>query len=133
MTISIEFVTTVIRIESINKKYPGGIDAFLKKYSVGRSYRDPFIVGVSYMGTGDVEEFIGEMVNLGFSHLVNNECDEIAILDQYEGLFDPCPWLETSIMPMFSDGKDSSKIIKKSTCWLKGCGGKDIVVSKNRS
>jgi hypothetical protein len=111
MAITVKFVTVVIRIETIEKKYRGGMDSFMKDYSPRRNLN---LVGVIFMGTGEADEFIEKLRNLGFSYTVNDEYDEIAVVDEYHGLFSPCSWLETSITTF------PSREVKDSTCWLKG-------------
>ena len=119
MTIVIKFLTVVTRIETIKRKYPGGLDAYVKDNLVGDSFRDRHIAGVLFMSTGEAEEFIGTLVNLGFSHIKNNESDEIALIDMFVGPLLPCPWLETNLWMPFE------KEAKQSTCWLKGTSRSD--------
>ena len=104
MTILVKFLTVVVRIESIEMKYPGGIDGYMKDHLI---QRDRNLTGKVFMSTGESWEFIEKLVNLGFGY------DEIALVDQSIGLFSPCTWLETSITGYFdSEGKES-------TCWFK--------------
>ena len=107
MTILVKFLTVVTRIGTIKKKYPGGLDAYMKDNLVGDSYRDRHIAGVLFMSTGEAEEFIEKLVSLGFSY------DELALVDQFAGKIFPCPWLGTSISWYFN------RKVKESTCWLK--------------
>ena len=72
------------------------------------------------MGSGDVEEFIEKLINLGFSYITNDKHNEIAVVDQYAGLFSPCSWLETSITTF------PRPEIKVSTCWLKGSADREV-------
>ena len=120
MTILVKFLTVVTRIETIKRKYPGGLDAYVKDNLVGNSYRDRHIAGVIFMSTGEAEEFICKLLNLGFSYIKNNESDEIALIDMFAGPLLPCPWLETSLCMPFE------KEAKQSTCWLKGTSRSDL-------
>ena len=113
MTILVKFLTVVTRIGTIKRKYPGGLDAYVKDNLVGDSYRDRHIAGVLFMSTGEAEEFIDKLVSLGFSY------DEIALIDMFVGPLLPCPWLETSLWMPFE------KEAKQSTCWLKGTSRSD--------
>lgn len=113
MAIPVKFVTVVIRLETIERKYPGGINAYMKDYPIENSCRDLNLVGEIFMSTDEAGEFIEELVNLGFSYDVNGEFDEIAVVDEFRGLFLPCNWLETSIRML------GSSEVKESTCWLR--------------
>jgi hypothetical protein len=107
MAIKVTFLTVVTRIETVERRYPGGMEAYTKDNRIEKPYRDRNITGVLFMSTGEAEEFIEKLVKLGFSY------DEIALVDQFFGSFDPCDWLETDI----SSYLDTSR--KDSTCWLK--------------
>lgn len=114
MTIVIKFLTVVTRVETIKRKYPGGIDAYMEENLVTDAYRDRNIAGVIFMSTGEAEEFIDKLVNLGFSYIKNNnESDEIALIDMFVGPLLPCPWIETKNCSYFN-GK-----INGARCWLK--------------
>ncbi len=129
MAILVKFITVVARIETIERKYPGGLDAYMKENIVTEQYRDRNIAGVIFMGSGEAWAFIEKLINLGFSYIVNNECDEIAIDDQFTGLFPLCTWLGTSITSHFDgEGKESTCWLKKST--RKQSGGKNHEISK---
>ena len=107
MTIAVKFLTVVTRVGTIKKKYPGGLDAYVKDNIVGNYYRDCHIAGVIFMSGGEAGEFIEKLVSLGFNY------DEVALLDQLSGKIFPCPWLGASINWCFNrKGTDS-------TCWLK--------------
>lgn len=123
MAITINFLTVVIRIETIEKKYPGGMDAFMKECLI---WRDSNLTGIIFMSAGEAEGFIDKLINLGFSYVVNGEFDEIAIVDQFIGLYLPCSWLETSIIDI------SNRELKTSTCWLKGCRDEEIGIRLSR-
>lgn len=112
MSILIKFYTVVTRIETIEKKYPGGLHAYIKDNRVGKSYRDEHIVGVLFMSLNDVEAFIDKLINLGFTYIVNKSYDEIALVDMFVGPLWPCAWLEASVRAPINK-------VKEPTCWLK--------------
>jgi len=97
MTISIRFYTVVVRVKTIARKYPGGLDAYIRDNQVGKAYRDEHIVGVLFMNLNDVEAFIDKLIGLGFTYIVNKAYDEIALVDMHAGPLWPCSWLETSV------------------------------------
>jgi len=109
MAIKVTFLTVVTRNETVERRYPGGMDAYVKDNRIEKPYRDRNIVGVLFMSTGEAEEFIAKLLNLGFSY------DEIALVDQFAGLLSHCIWLGTSIISYFSRKPG----VKESSCWLK--------------
>jgi len=109
MAIKLTFLTVVTRIETVERRYPGGIAAYMKDNLVTDSYRDRNITGVIFMSTGEAEEFIEKLIKLGFSY------DELAFVDESIGSFSPCIWLEIRIVPFFNSKPGG----RESTCWLK--------------
>lgn len=107
MTIAVKFLTVVTRIGTIKKKYPGGLDAYVKDNLIGDSFRDRHIAGVLFMSSGEAGEFMEKLVSLGFNY------EELALVDQFAGKIFPCPWLGTSISS-YCNSK-----VKDLTCWLK--------------
>ena len=109
MAIKVTFLTVVTRIETVERRYPGGMAAYMKDNLIEKPYWDRNITGVIFMSTGEAEEFIAKLLNLGFSY------DELALVDQSIGPFYLCPWLETRIIPFYFSKPGG----RESTCWLK--------------
>lgn len=109
MAIKVTFLTVVTRNETVERRYPGGLAAYVKDNLVTDTYRDRNIVGVLFMSSGEAEEFIAKLFNLSFSY------DEIALIDQFVGLLSSCNWLGTSVRSYFNRKPG----VKESTCWLK--------------
>ena len=109
MAIKVTFLTVVTRIETVERRYPGGIDAYVKDNRIAKPCRDRNITGVIFMSTGEAEEFIAKLLNLGFSY------DELALVDQSIGSFYLCSWLGTRIIPFYFSKPGG----RESKCWLK--------------
>ena len=109
MAIKVTFLTVVTRIETVERRYPGGIAAYVKDNLIENPYRDRNISGVIFMSTGEAEEFIEKLLKLGFHY------DELALVDQSIGSFYLCPWLGTCIVPFYFSKPGG----RESKCWLK--------------
>ena len=109
MAIKVTFLTVVTRNETVERRYPGGMVAYVKDNLIEKPYQDRNITGVIFMSTGEAEEFIEKLVKIGFTY------DEIALVDQSIGPFYLCPWLGTRIIPFYF----SKPGVKESKCWLK--------------
>ena len=109
MAIKVTFLTVVTRNETVERRYPGGMAAYVKDNLIEKPYRDRNITGVIFMSSGEAEEFIAKLLNLGFSY------DELALIDQSIGPFYLCPWLETRIIPFYFSKPGG----RESKCWLK--------------
>ncbi len=110
MAIKVTFLTVVTRIETVERRYPGGMEAYTKDNRIEKPYRDRNITGVLFMSTGEAEEFIEKLVKLGFSY------DEIALVDQFFGSFDPATGLrQTSVHILTQAVKIPPAGLKKQT------------------
>ena len=109
MAIKVTFLTVVTRNETVERRYPGGMVAYVKDNLIEKPYQDRNITGVIYMSTGEAEEFIEKLVKIGFTY------DEIALVDQSIGPFYLCPWLGTRIVPFYFSKPGGTE----SKCWLK--------------
>ena len=94
MAVLIEAVSVVIRLKTIADKYPGGVDQYIKDCPNWTLCVDEEIVRVGFMSTYDAFDFIGSLERLGFTCIVDGELDEIAIVDQFNGIILPCDWLD---------------------------------------
>ena len=109
MAIKVTFLTVVTRNETVERRYPGGMSAYVKDNLIEKPYRDRNIAGVIFMSTGEAEEFIEKLVKLGFNY------DEVALVDQSIGSFYLCSWLGTHIIPFYFSKPGG----RESKCWLK--------------
>ena len=109
MAIKVTFLTVVTRNETVERRYPGGMVAYVKDNLIEKPYQDRNITGVIFMSTGEAEEFIEKLVKIGFTY------DEIALVDQSIGPFYLCPWLGTRIIPFYFSKPGGTE----SKCWLK--------------
>lgn len=116
MSVLIEAFSVVVRNEAIEQKYPGGIDAFRQSCPEGTFCMDSNIISrIGFATLGDADDFAFSLLELGLSYIVDGEFSEIAVLDQFDGLVIPCPWLEFGSQKIF---KGKQKI---SICQVKGC------------
>ena len=112
MAIKVTFLTVVTHNEIVERRYPGGMAAYVKDNLIEKPYRDRNITGVIFMSTGEAEEFIDKLVKLGFHY------DELALVDQSIGSFYICPWLGTRIIPVYFSkpgGSESKCCLKRKT------------------
>ncbi len=115
MAVLIEAFSVVTSIESIENKYSGGLVAFQKSCPEGTFCIDSSIVSrIGFATLNDADNFAFSLVDSGFSYIVNEVFDEIAVLDQFYGLVIPCWWLEFGSQEIFN-GKQ-----KISICQVKG-------------
>ena len=113
MAVEIEFANVIIRKAAMEKKYPGGLDAFAAT-ELPNYIEDDNLARVGFMSSGAAQKLVVSLTQLGLIS-DNTPQSEVAIVER-----DRCPdWL--IIRP-----------IKNSTgCWLAGSNPGNLVNCKN--
>ncbi|MBU2055811.1 MAG: hypothetical protein KKC25_12740 [Proteobacteria bacterium] len=120
MAVLIEAISVVIRLETIVEKYPGGIDQYVTDCPTRTLCTDEEIVRVGFMDPVDMRSFIENLEGLGFNYLEDEEFDEIAVVDQFDGIYLPCSWLEYLKLVIFEGD------IRVAICKRKGASLGDV-------
>jgi hypothetical protein len=114
MAVLIEAITVVVRKETINEKYPGGLTQYIQDCPNRTLCMDKDIVRVGFMTSEDAKEFVNNLEDLGFTLFTDGHFDEIALVDQFEGFALPCEWLD------FTNSAGGKGIRRISACKIKG-------------
>jgi hypothetical protein len=97
MAILIEAISVVIRVETIEEKYPGGLIYYEKDCPNATFCADGFLTRVGFMTPDDVGTFIESLESHGFvvfdSEAEEEEFLDLVVVDQMTGLTRPCKWL----------------------------------------
>ena len=102
MAVLIEAISVVIRRETIADKYPGGLNQYVEDCPNPRTLcMDEELVRVGFMTGRDASDFIASLEREGFSYVIDDEYDEIAVVDQFAGIYLPCDWLEFLTVVIF--------------------------------
>jgi hypothetical protein len=121
MAVLIEAISVVIRLVTIAEKYPGGVEQYVKDSPNRTLCMDDSIARLGFMTGRDAQDFIESLERLGFRCAVDGEFDEIAVVDQFDGLYMPCDWLEYLKLVIFEGD------IRVSICKSKGNPIGDVV------
>ena len=124
MAVLVEAKSVVIRRETIAEKYPGGLDQYIEDCPNRTLCMDDTIVRVGFMSPIDVDAFIGNLEELGFRLIEDNEFAEIAVVDQFNGIVLPCDWLEYMKLVIFEGD------IRVSICKSKGASVGDVALPR---
>ena len=115
MAVLIEAISVVIRLETIADKYPGGVEQYIEDCPNHTLCLDDDLVRVGFMTGHDLFDFIGSLERLGFKYIDDyGEFDEIAVVDQHDGIVRPCDWLEYLNLVIFKGD------LRISICKIKG-------------
>ena len=114
MSVLIEANNIVVRIETIEEKYPGGVDQYIEDCPNRSMCMDDEIIRIGFLTLRETEQFVRYLESLGFRCVTNGQFDEIAVLDQFEGFCYPCDWLD------FTNSAGAINIERISVCKIKG-------------
>jgi hypothetical protein len=102
MAVLIEALSVVIRLETVADKYPGGVEQYIEDCPNHSLCLDDDLVRVGFMTGCDALDFIRSLERLGFKHIGDyDEFDELAVVDQHDGIVRPCDWLEYANVVIF--------------------------------
>ncbi len=109
MSVLIEAITVVIRIDAVDRCITGGVAA-LAEASPNTTFRsDGKLAATGFMSPGDVEVYILAMQKAGLRYMERGECRDIVVIDQIRGPTVPCEWIQIGTEP------DGTKF-----AWLRG-------------
>ncbi len=98
MAIPIRFLTAVLKKDTIAATYPGGLARFLGDHPGVQE--DDQLVGVPFMSSGDLQEFIDRLQGAGF-----DLAQGLAVGEMFHGEWEPCAGIKFE-----PDVRDSPKM-----------------------
>jgi hypothetical protein len=94
LSVLIEVINVIVRCETVEAKYPGGLAGYTRAVPNQSSCDDGFIARVGFMKPEDVGVWTSRLVEVGFVfQRPDGSFDEIAVVDQHTGPTLPCDWL----------------------------------------
>ena len=103
MSVLIEAISVVMRIEAIERYYPGGLAALEEAPPNGTLCYDNSIARVGFMTPFDTKNFVERLEKMGFKHLIGDSAKDLVTVDQREGLLTRCDWLEVIFFDIDDD------------------------------
>jgi hypothetical protein len=93
VSISIEFFNLVIRKSTLETKYNGGLEQFIKDIPNQSFREDHELVRFGCMNSSDLERFIDLTLERGLEYK-DKDTDDFVIINTYSGLSWKVSWLE---------------------------------------
>lgn len=120
MAVLMEAISVVIRVETIQGKFPGGMSAFLAVVPNKTYCSDGELARVSFMVPQDVGAFVDRLESSGLRFLRAGSAADLAVVDQRSGPTTPCAWLEFGHVNLSAGGN------RVAASRLKGSRSKQI-------
>ncbi|MEQ1781067.1 MAG: DUF4062 domain-containing protein [Hyphomonadaceae bacterium] len=120
MSVLIEAITVVVKVDAVETSLKGGLLAF-EAASPNLTFRcDGYLAAVGFMTPTDVEVFVRSLEREGLRYIRNGVSTDMAVVDQIRGPSVPCAWLDC--------GKDDQGSMQAS---LRGAPTKPMAVPAN--
>jgi hypothetical protein len=93
MSIPIEFINLIIRKSTLESKYQGGIEQFIKDVPNQSFREDEELVRIGFMNGNDLEKFIDLTLERGLEYK-EKLTDDFVIINTFSGSSWDVSWLE---------------------------------------
>lgn len=120
MAVLIEAISVIVRRDTIEEKYPGGLDQYIKDCPNRSLCMDGEIVRVGFMTPKDTYAFTENLELFGFRCVTDEQFDEIAVADHIGGFALPVEWLQLLDLKIFEGNQ------KFMVCKIKGSAIGDV-------
>jgi len=94
MAVLVEATSVIIKRSSIDEEYPGGWESFVRDVPNKTLCADSLLARVGFMSSIDVESYINSLRKKGLVYLSETAEDDLVVVDQFQGLFVNCDWVE---------------------------------------
>jgi len=91
MAIELTYYSVILRNQTIEQKYPGGMEAF-RINMPGKFCTDGEITSISVMASWFAEDILQILEKQGFAVMQDGKAADIAATDFSEGFQYPCDW-----------------------------------------
>ena len=94
MAVLVEATSVIIKRSSIDEKYPGGWESFVRDVPNKTLCADSLLARVGFMSSIDVESYINFLRKKGLVYLSKTSEYDLVVADQCRGLCVDCDWTE---------------------------------------
>jgi hypothetical protein len=121
MAVLVEAISVVVRRESLERVYAGGVRAYEIDCPNATFCTDDHLTAAAFMGPPDVRRFVERLVSAGLGFVGDDGFLDIAVVDELTGPTAQCDWLVYSRLPGSC-----------SMCWLEGTDPGDLTIPVGR-
>ena len=115
MAVLVEAISVIIRRTTIEEKFPGRWEAFVKDVKNSTLCSDGELARVGFMSPDDVSWYVNHLAQFGFQYLEQDKATDLVVAEQRHGLLKECDWAECGYVNPENDPKK-----RIDFCRLKG-------------
>lgn len=94
MAVLVEGVCLLLRCETVTRLYPGGVKALAEACTAEAVCADDDLMALTFDDSDAAEDYLGELEEYGFRHLVHDMAMDAVLADPHLGPVSPCGWAE---------------------------------------
>ena len=122
MAVLIEDLNLIVRVETLEQKYPGGIEQYRRDLANDGFCCDGLITRVGSPARSDIDLMLDRLQEHGLVLRDEKGMRDIAVVSELRGMPDRCDWLEyaprhKSVPAAFLVGSDPDKLLAVPTGW----------------
>jgi hypothetical protein len=125
MAVLVEGVCLLLRCDSVNRLYPGGVAALADECTAQAVCADEELMALTFEDSDAAEEYLAELEQYGFRHLHNDMAVDAVLADPHLGPISPCGWAEYGQAAI-----DSDETKRVAICSMPGAEVSDLCVPK---
>jgi hypothetical protein len=103
MAVLVEGVCLLLRCEAVARLYPGGVNALAEACTAEAVCADDDLMALTFDDSDAAEDYLAELEEYGFRHLVNDMAMDAVLADPHLGPVSPCGWAEYGQATVDSD------------------------------
>lgn len=94
MSVLIEAWSIIVRNDTLERKYPGGVAKYAADTPNTTFCTDGLLTRVGFLDSDDVDVLLSTLSEYGLIYISGNKCVDIAVINQHTGLEAECDWIE---------------------------------------
>ena len=115
MPVLIEAISVVVRVDAVERKYPGGWPSFAASAPNQTLCADGELARIGFMNPSDVQAYVDALAQHGILYQVDGAARDVVVVDQIRGPVLTCPWIEFGHLNLEGDPKQ-----RVAACRLSG-------------
>lgn len=125
VAVLIEGVCLLLRCDAVARLYPGGVKALADACTAEAVCADDELMALTFEDSDSAEDYLAELEQYGFRHLVNDLAIDAVLADPHLGPISPCGWADYGQATVESDPNKRVAI-----CSMPGAEVSDLCVPK---
>lgn len=122
MTVLVEGVSVIIKLEAIERIIPDGFEGFRQHIPNFSWCKDDKIIRLGFLDGDEAKEFVKKLEALNLVYQGSDGAQDFVIVDQIYGITIPCNWLEWGHTEFNNDPE-----MKVAACRIAGSSDDTIV------